>query len=162
MNFNKNEFGRWAIYGFFIGAVIFVYFYAKNVSQMAQSDKLTSAKNVEALQNTPLTLPVAPVVTNTWQNAPIVLTGLANETGVVLYWKMNGLEAPLGFKVIEGSERGPVYPINNYVDLADSQTRIYTWPVTDGQTHYFRVCQSLVNGDCGKYSNNLWLRAKNK
>ena len=112
-------------------------------------------------ENSPLTLTKILPVIPAWQNAPIVLTGLASETGVVLYWKTNGLEAPAGFKVIEGSARSPVYPTNNYVDLVDSQARTYVWPVTDGQVHYFRVCQSLVNGDCGKHSNNLWLRARN-
>ena len=160
MHFNKNELGRWAIYGVFIGAVIFVYLYAKNVSQMTQEDKLNTAENIKLPENSQLTLTDIAPATSAWQNAPIVLTGLANNTGVVLYWKTNGLEAPLGFKVVEGTERSPVYPLNNYVDLADSQTRTYTWPVTDGQVHYFRVCQSLVNGDCGKYSNNLWLKTK--
>lgn len=161
MHFNKNELGRWAIQAVLISAVIFVYLYAKNVSQMAPANQ-TKITETKLPAVSPLTLTSMTIATNSWQNAPIVLTGLANETGVVLYWKTNGLEAPLGFKVIEGTARSPVYPINNYVDLADSQTRTYTWPITDGQVHYFRVCQSLVNGDCGKYSNNLWLRTKNK
>lgn len=159
MPFKKDELGRWAIHAVLIGAVIFAYLYAKNVSQMAPANqaKITETK-LPAVS--PLTLTNMAAATNTWQNAPIVLTGLANETGVVLYWKTNGLSAPLGFKVIEGAERSPVYPLNNYVDLDDSQARTYVWPVVDGQVHYFRVCQSLVNGDCGQYSNNLWLKTK--
>ncbi len=159
MDIRRQNFIRIGVYAILVGAVVFVYLYAKNVSYMAPEDKLQSAENIKPLENSPLTLTDILPAANTWQNAPIVLTGLANETGVILYWKTKGMEAPAGFKVIEGAERSPAYPINNYVDLNDSQARTYVWPVADGQIHYFRICQSLFNGDCGQYSNNLWLRA---
>ena len=151
-----------AIHAGLIGVVIFVYVYAKNVAQTVPTDKLTAVENIQPEISSPLTLTNIAPATNTWQNAPIVLTGMATETGVALYWKTKGLEAPAGFKVIEGAARGPAYPQNNYIDLTDSQIRSFVWPVADGQTHYFRVCLSLANGDCGTYSNNLWLKAKTK
>lgn len=158
----KVNLGRWLAYTISIGLVVFVYLYAQSQSRGLGESPEKMVADASLAAPSPLTKVNLSPVTSSWQNAPIVLTGLANETGVVLYWKTNGLEAPLGFKVVEGIERSPAYPLNNYVDLADNQTRIYTWPITDGQVHYFRVCQSLVNGDCGKYSNNLWLRTKNK
>lgn len=88
----------------------------------------------------------------------IVLTGYSAADGIKLSWKVSGIDVSRGFKIVKSLEMNPVYPGNDYIYLDNSSARSYLWEMGDGKTYYFRVCQYL-GGSCGKYSNNLKLKA---
>lgn len=88
----------------------------------------------------------------------IVLTGYSAADGVKLSWKVNGLNVSNGFKIVKSLEMNPVYPGDSYVYLDNANVRSYLWELGDGRTYYFRVCQYL-GGSCGKYSNNVKIKA---
>ena len=97
---------------------------------------------------------------NTSEETGLVLTGEASSSGVVLKWNLNGVEAPNGFKIVKGSTMNPEYPGSYYRSVRSSETGSYTWDVTDGETHHFRICVYDGSTGCDLYSNDLEIEAK--
>jgi hypothetical protein len=88
-------------------------------------------------------------------NGSITLTGILSDPGKVkLTWNIDGVDAPLGFKVVISEQANPVYPGNDYHYLSDPAVRQDIWSGLGAKTYHFRVCQYL-GGSCGVYSNDL-------
>lgn len=85
----------------------------------------------------------------------ITLSATAETDGVHLSWTVTGLTIEHGFKVVKDASANPVFPGNDYKYIDDSPTKSYTWPLTDGQTYHFRVCQYSELGKCLAYSNDV-------
>lgn len=92
------------------------------------------------------------------ETAKIVLSAKQVSGGVSLAWTAEGVDAPNGFKVVKSTSLDPVYPGNDYYYASDSDARTYKWPLTDGKTYFFRVCQ-YIDGVCKSYSNNIKVTA---
>ncbi|MCL4366193.1 hypothetical protein M1437_03120 [Patescibacteria group bacterium] len=71
-------------------------------------------------------------------------------------WSIDG-NSPLGFKVVWGSNSGPVYPTregDQYHYYSEPGKRDDIIEGLSGKTYYFRVCEYL-GGKCGVYSNEV-------
>lgn len=86
-------------------------------------------------------------------SAGIVLGGSKFSSGISLNWKVTGLTASKGFKLVRGLSANPTYGEDEAVFL-DAAVRNYSWKIKDGKTYHFRVC--IYTGDgCTNYSNNF-------
>lgn len=89
--------------------------------------------------------------------AGITLSGIKYDTGVKLTWKLNGVTAPEGFKVVKGLSANPTYGKDSAVYVKSTATS-YAWTLKDGKTYHFRVC--IYDGkNCSSYSNNITVTA---
>ena len=95
---------------------------------------------------------VAPVTTS---QGTINLSGYAQDGKAVLNWNVNGVDTPIGFKVVKSVNPNPVYPGDAYHYLSNPDVRSDVWTGLSGVYH-FRVCQYL-GGACGVYSNDITL-----
>lgn len=98
--------------------------------------------------------PSSPVTTGV-----IKLEATVQTDGIRLKWRLNGLEAPKGFKIVKSRETDPVYP-NDTTVYQPASSREYVWKITNGKTYHFRVCK-FENGGCNIYSNNAVVAAPN-
>lgn len=108
--------------------------------------------------------PVAAKTTTTTTAKPteqvangIALSGAKYDTGVKLTWKLTGITAPEGFKVVKGLSANPTYGKDSAVYVKSSATS-YAWTLKDGKTYHFRVC--VYDGKtCTSYSNDVTVSA---
>jgi hypothetical protein len=88
--------------------------------------------------------------------AGISLSGKATSTGVSLSWKLTGVSATKGFKILKSKTTDPTYGKSDGTYVSDSAARSYNWTIKDGKTYYFRIC--TYTGDaCTNYSNSVKL-----
>lgn len=86
----------------------------------------------------------------------IVLSGSASAKGAALNWKLTGVAASKGFKVVYSKEANPTFGSSQASYVSDSAARSTELKIKDGKTYYFRVC--IYTGDgCTNYSNNIKL-----
>lgn len=105
------------------------------------------------------TTATTPTKTSGTTDNSFALTGSAVTGGVNLAWKVPSyLNVSQGFKIVRSETINPVYPGNDYQYITDPNTRSFKWPLTNGKTYYFRVCQ-YKGGYCGTYSNNVKVTA---
>jgi len=82
----------------------------------------------------------------------ITLSATADKNGINFSWTVNDLSIEYGFKIVRGTAANPVYPGNDFKYITDNAARSYTWPITDGKTYHFRICQYNGTGECLLYS----------
>ncbi|MFH1839227.1 MAG: SH3 domain-containing protein [Patescibacteria group bacterium] len=85
----------------------------------------------------------------------INLTGSVQDGKVYVNWVVNGVDVPMGFKIVKSEDPNPVYPGDTYHYYSETNKRSDTWSGLSG-TYHFRVCQYL-GGACGVYSNDIEL-----
>lgn len=94
----------------------------------------------------------SPVITRS-----IFLTGAQAANGVYLTWRGNNLNLENGVKILKNTSVNPAYPANDSINLSDPSVLAYNWPVADGQSWHFRVCQK-IGDNCGIYSNDIVIK----
>lgn len=86
----------------------------------------------------------------------VVLSGSATAKGAALSWKLSGVSAPKGFKIVYSKEANPTFGSSQATYVSDPGARSSEIKIKDGKTYYFRVC--IYTGDgCTNYSNNVKL-----
>jgi len=105
----------------------------------------------------------SPTVTATPTKKPesasgITLVGKTSDSGILLEWKISGIDTPNGVKVVKSDIPNPVYPGSEFAYLPDPAARSYTWSIKDGRQWHFRVCR-YTDGACGIYSNDVLVNA---
>jgi len=112
---------------------------AKNGSPSATTPKPTTGTSTTTAPAVPTTLS---------------LSAKATATGVSLNWSLpRGTSAPNGFILVQALQAKPLFPRDTYVQIPESATRTFNWDMTDGATHYFRIC--IWNGGVGGTSKCL-------
>lgn len=102
--------------------------------------------------------PTATTVPPATNSGSLSLSGVKSSGGIKLLWQLNGLSAPMGFKIVKATTPNPVYGVNDYKYINNAETRSYLWNITNGGTYHFRVC--IYDGQgCNNYSNNITLTA---
>lgn len=91
-------------------------------------------------------------------NAKIILSGKKSEEGIRLAWQTERLGSFDGFKLVKSKSVNPVYPGDDYQYFSGSETKAYTWKLTDGNKYHFRACK-YVGGKCLLYSNDVYVEA---
>lgn len=113
-----------------------------------KADKLAKAKA------TPTPTPTVQPTTLSQNNGPIFQLS-ATKAGagkVTLNWKVSGLNAPKGFKIIKAHHNNPTFGKDEAVYLDKNDARSYTWSKLEGKATYFRI--GIYNGSgIDRYSN---------
>jgi len=120
----------------------------------SSTPKPTSAPKFEPTSKIEPTATTAPEV-----SSGIYLEGASQTDGIRLKWRLNGVEAPNGFKVVKSTDANPSYPGDAYV-YQSAGVREYVWKITNGQTYHFRVCK-FEGSACQVYSNDVGVTAPN-
>lgn len=127
-----------------------------NLDQDKKSDEFKDKLGYfTTLEKTPAPAATAPAPSPT---AGIVLSGSKSDKGVSLSWKVTGLAASKGFKVVKGTATNPTFGKQD-ATFVDASVRSMTWKLSDGKTHHFRVCIYNTDGSCTNYSNNISVTA---
>ena len=90
--------------------------------------------------------------------AKIILSGKKSDEGIRLTWQTENPGSFDGFKLVKSKSVNPVYPGDDYQYFTGSETKAYTWKLTDGNKYHFRVCK-YVGGKCLLYSNDVYVEA---
>ncbi len=122
-----------------------------DLKQIAKKEIKDTLKAKKTSQKTEQKIEKSPV---TYSGGRIMLKAAAEGEKVVLDWMVDGMEAPMGFKVLYAKEANPVYPGNQYHYLSDAQVRSDYWKGLSAGTYHFRVCE-YRGGACGVYSNDV-------
>jgi hypothetical protein len=164
----------------YLGIIIFIlmglsvsagYFLAQNSSKEQAQKKALTEKELALLEEQPAIIKSTTTESEVQKEqdqvdsqienptkANIELVAMATSAGVKLTWKVNGINALDGFKLVKSLEPNPTYPGSNYIYITDTAKREYVWGILDGKTYNFRVCQ-YVGSKCAIYSNNVVVKA---
>jgi len=88
----------------------------------------------------------------------ISLSGSIENNTANLSWTASGVEIDKGYKILMNGSGSPTFPDSaHHLILGTELTGNAPWTnLQAGETYYFRVCQSTVDG-CGMYSNEILL-----
>lgn len=88
----------------------------------------------------------------------ITLAASKYDSGVTLGWRLAGVTAPKGFKILRSLTANPVHGKAEAAYVGSASSRSYNWKIKDGKTYHFRVC--VYTGDsCANYSNDVTITA---
>jgi FecR protein len=132
--------------------------FVKITSAEIKKDEFLTWNKAEDIKLNEAEAETAAATEKTENAGKIVLSAKQVSGGISLTWTADGVDAPNGFKVVKSTQLDPVYPGNDYYYASSADTRSYKWPLTDGKTYFFRVCQ-YIDGVCKAYSNNLKITA---